>query len=118
MQPKIHVSVLGAFAVMFFVAGRVGAHDSPTTNLASVPADIRAIFDKPLYKNAIWGLRVVDTQDGEVLINLEPDYPFIIGSVRKVFSIGELLNQVGAQTTLVQEHKPISGCVWRGHYLR
>jgi D-alanyl-D-alanine carboxypeptidase len=99
MQPKIHVSVLGAFAVMFFVAGRVGAHDSPTTNLASVPADIRAIFDKPLYKNAIWGLRVVDTQDGEVLINLEPDYPFIIGSVRKVFSIGELLNQVGADHT-------------------
>jgi D-alanyl-D-alanine carboxypeptidase len=48
-----------------------------------------------MYRRAIWGLRVVDPETGEVLINLKPDYPFFIGSVRKVFSVGELLNEIG-----------------------
>jgi len=62
---------------------------------SNIPADIRAIFNKPFYSGAIWGLRVVDLETGEVLINLRPDYPFFIGSVRKVFSVGELLNEIG-----------------------
>src|SRR5215510_13148946 len=66
---------------------------------ANIPPDIQAIFDKPLYKNSIWGLRVVDLKTGEVLINLRPDYNFFIGSVRKVFSVGELMNEVGAAHT-------------------
>jgi D-alanyl-D-alanine carboxypeptidase len=62
---------------------------------SNIPAEIRAIFNKPLYNGAIWGLRVVDVDTGEVLINLRPNYPFFIGSVRKVFSVGELLNEIG-----------------------
>lgn len=60
-----------------------------------VPSDIQAIFDKPLYSGAIWGLRVVDLDTGKVLINLKPHYNFFIGSVRKIFSVGELLNEIG-----------------------
>ena len=41
------------------------------------------------------GLRVVNADSGKVLINLKPDHLFYIGSVRKTFSVGELLNQVG-----------------------
>lgn len=68
---------------------------------SNIPADIRAIFNKPFYNGAIWGLRVVDLETGEVLIDLKPNYPFFIGSVRKVFSVGELLNAIGADTHFV-----------------
>ncbi len=62
---------------------------------SNIPADIRAIFNKSLYSDSIWGLRVVDLDTGEVLIDLKPNYPFFIASVRKVFSVGELLNEIG-----------------------
>jgi D-alanyl-D-alanine carboxypeptidase len=63
------------------------------TTRATVPADIRAIFAKPVYKNATWGLRVLD--GSKVLIDLHPEQKFFIGSVRKVFSVGQLLDAVG-----------------------
>jgi hypothetical protein len=37
-------------------------------NPANVPSDIRAIMDKPAYKNSVWGLRVVDLKTGKPLI--------------------------------------------------
>jgi D-alanyl-D-alanine carboxypeptidase len=76
-----------------------GCSNGSGTN--NVPADIRAIFDKPLYTGAIWGLRVIDLNTGKVLINLKPHYNFFIGSVRKVFSVGELLNKIGGNHTFV-----------------
>lgn len=68
---------------------------------SNVPPEIQAIFDKPLYDGGVWGLRVTDPDTGKVLINLKPDYPFFIGSVRKVFSVGELLNKIGGNHTFV-----------------
>ncbi len=68
-------------------------------NPGAVPSDIKAIFDKPFYKGAIWGLRVIDLETGRPLINLEPRHRFFIGSVRKVFTVGELLNQIGPSHT-------------------
>lgn len=61
----------------------------------SVPSDIQAIFDAPRYKDATWGLRVIDLKTGETLINLKPRHQFFIGSVRKVFTVGELMNEIG-----------------------
>jgi D-alanyl-D-alanine carboxypeptidase/D-alanyl-D-alanine-endopeptidase (penicillin-binding protein 4) len=66
---------------------------------ANVPSDIKAIMDKPHYKGAIWGLRVVDVGTGQPLVDFEPRHQFFIGSVRKVFTVGELLNQVGPDHT-------------------
>jgi D-alanyl-D-alanine carboxypeptidase len=60
-----------------------------------VPADLQAIFDKPFYNGAVWGLHVVDLDSGKTLIDLQPDCLLFIGSVRKVFSVGELVNQIG-----------------------
>ncbi len=60
---------------------------------AGVPADIRSVLEKPVYKNATWGLRVLD--GSKVLIDLHPERKFFIGSVRKVFSVSELLDTVG-----------------------
>ncbi len=62
---------------------------------SNIPADIRATFDKALYSGSIWGLRVVDLGTGKELMDLQPHCNFYIGSVRKIFSVGELLNQVG-----------------------
>ncbi|MGA8535049.1 MAG: D-alanyl-D-alanine carboxypeptidase [Candidatus Tumulicola sp.] len=75
-------------------AGVTGAGGGSTT---AVPADIRAVFDKPQYKNSVWGLRVLDGT--RVLVDLNSQRHFFIGSVRKVFSVGQLLNAVGADHT-------------------
>jgi D-alanyl-D-alanine carboxypeptidase len=88
------LSALALSMLLFCLAiGPASAQDF--AEAASVPADIKAIFDAPRYQGAIWGLRVIDLETGKPLINLEPRYQFLIGSVRKVFSVGELLNQVG-----------------------
>ena len=75
-----------------------GAENNNATSNPPVPGNIQAIFNKPMYKGAIWGLRVVDT-DGKVLIDYNSQQNFYIGSVRKIFSVGELLNQVGPDYT-------------------
>ncbi|HTW87649.1 MAG TPA: D-alanyl-D-alanine carboxypeptidase [Candidatus Binataceae bacterium] len=74
-----------------------GSRSWSATNDAHVPADIQAVIDQPLYRGATWGLRVVSS--GKVLIDLRPRDKFFIGSVRKIFSVGELLNQVGPRHT-------------------
>src|SRR5664279_4092796 len=81
----------------FSLCNFVRAADDTAAN-TPVPSPIQAIFDKALYKDATWGLRVVDS-DGKVLIDYNPRQNFFIGSVRKVFSVGELLNQVGPDHT-------------------
>jgi D-alanyl-D-alanine carboxypeptidase len=70
------------------------ADRSVSSHNTQVPKDIQSIFDKPLYKGATWGLRVTDS-DGKVLIDYNPQQTFFIGSVRKIFSVGQLLNVVG-----------------------
>lgn len=62
---------------------------------AGVPADIRAVMNQPRYAGATWALRVVDAGTGQVLVDTQPNDPLYIGSVRKLFSVGELLDQVG-----------------------
>jgi D-alanyl-D-alanine carboxypeptidase len=86
------LALLGAAGIAFG-----GGPAWSANNGAKVPADIQAVFDQPLYKGATWGLRVVGSR--KVLIDLRPHHKFFIGSVRKVFSVGELLNQVGPRHT-------------------
>jgi D-alanyl-D-alanine carboxypeptidase len=86
--------------VLFVAALTIGSGGGDNASAAAsksiaVPADIQSVFNEPLYKGAKWGLRVVDPGTGKVLIDLNSNYGFYIGSVRKVFSVGELLNQVG-----------------------
>jgi D-alanyl-D-alanine carboxypeptidase len=83
------------FLVFPAIAGLAEAQGNCGDNSANVPADVRAVFNKPAYKGAIWGLRVVDLGASKELIDLQPHCHFYIGSVRKIFSVGELLNQVG-----------------------
>ena len=88
------------------------------TSTAVVPADIRTIFAKPVYKNATWGLRVLD--GSKVLIDLHPERKFFIGSVRKVFSVGQLLDAVGADhryDTRIYRTGNVSGGVLHGNLI-
>ncbi len=71
--------------------------DAPTASPANLPPDIRAVLDKPIYSNATWGLRVLD--GAKVLLDLNSEHQFLVGSVRKVFSVGELLDTIGAGHT-------------------
>jgi D-alanyl-D-alanine carboxypeptidase/D-alanyl-D-alanine-endopeptidase (penicillin-binding protein 4) len=92
----------------------VKAQDAAPANVSS---DIKAIMDKPLYKGAIWGLRVVDVDTGQTLVDLEPHHQFFIGSVRKVFTTGELIDQIGPNHTFntpVYRRGPINkrGVLW------
>jgi D-alanyl-D-alanine carboxypeptidase len=78
-------------------AARTNAQDAAAATTTAVPADVRSVFDKTRYKNAVWGLRVLDGD--KVLVDLNSRRLFYIGSVRKVFSVGQLLNAVGPQHT-------------------
>ncbi|HSC36195.1 MAG TPA: peptidase S13, partial [Thermodesulfobacteriota bacterium] len=60
-------SLLAFFLVLTAVFGLYGGCSSGGGS--DVPANIRAIFDKPLYSDSVWGLRVVDLETGEVLID-------------------------------------------------
>ncbi len=82
-------------AFLLVVTAAFGLEACSSSGDSKVPASIRAIFDKPLYSDSVWGLRVQDLDTGEVLINYRPDYDFLIGSVRKIFSVGELFNELG-----------------------
>lgn len=74
------------------------AFNASSSSSAAIPDDIQKTFTKPIYKQASWGLRVIDTS-GKVLIDYNAGRQFFIGSVRKVFTIGELLNQIGPNHT-------------------
>ena len=61
----------------------------------AIPEDITAIFNKPLYNDSTWALRVVDMESGDVIYDLRSDENLYIGSVRKLFTIGEALVALG-----------------------
>lgn len=73
--------------------------DGSSDTVGPLPASIVQIFNKPLYRNAVWGMKVVDLATGEVLYDKNPDHHFLIGSVRKLFSVGVLLDALGADHT-------------------
>jgi D-alanyl-D-alanine carboxypeptidase len=62
-----------------------------------LPAAIAQVMAKPVYQGSTWSLRVVDVASGEVIYDLNSSAPLLIGSVRKLFSVGAALNQLGAQ---------------------
>jgi D-alanyl-D-alanine carboxypeptidase len=61
-----------------------------------IPDEIQHIMNSPLYAGAIWGLRVVDLDTGELIYDMNPNTLFLIASTRKNFTIGEALNDLGA----------------------
>ena len=60
-----------------------------------LPESIQKIMAKSQYSAATWGLRVVDATSGQVIYNLNSKQLLFTGSVRKLFSVGVTLNQLG-----------------------
>ncbi len=71
------------------------SHSGSSEQTPGLPEDIVAIFNKPLYDDSTWGLRVVDIDTGELVYDLRSDENFYIGSVRKMFTLGEALGTLG-----------------------
>src|SRR5260370_21950124 len=53
-------------------------------------------MQQPRYSGASWGLRVADLDSGTVIYNLNSDGLLLTGSVRKLFSVGVAINELGA----------------------
>ena len=68
---------------------------------SGVPPEILAIMNKSLYDDATWSLRVLDSDTGGVLIDLNSGKRLLIASVRKLFSIGTALEELGVDHRFV-----------------
>ncbi len=73
----------------------IGGCTKNGSNGQGIPESIRAIFNDSLYDGGFWALRVVDLETGEVIYNQRSNDKIFIGSVRKVFTIGEALKEFG-----------------------
>ena len=90
MQPRV-LRAGAAFAALALLSSFA------VSAASTVPPDIRSVLNKPRYKGGVWGLRVLD--GNKVLLDLNSQRQFYIGSVRKIFSVGQLLNAVGPEHT-------------------
>src|SRR6185437_2880604 len=88
----ITLAAIAWFPFTLLGSGNGSGKDEPQP----VPPDIQAIFHRPGYVSATWGLRVMDLKSGRVILDLNQNRKFYIGSVRKAFVLAEMLNQVGA----------------------
>ncbi len=76
-------------AMLLFCLLLVGYGNGASASSSQViPEKISQIFNKPLYRNAVWGMRVVDLDTGQLLYDMHSERAFLIGSVRKLFSVG------------------------------
>jgi PBP4 family serine-type D-alanyl-D-alanine carboxypeptidase len=62
-----------------------------------LPRAIRKVMQKPRYSEATWALHVVDLKSGEVIYHLNSHEKLLTGSVRKLYSVGVTLNELGAR---------------------
>lgn len=92
MKSSRNILLLSSFLLLISILSIGGCNNNSGT---SIPPEIRAIFNKPLYNEGFWALRVVDLETGNVIYNQRSDENIFIGSVRKVFTIGEILKELG-----------------------
>ena len=62
----------------------------------NIPRAVRAIMQKPRYSGATWALQVIDLKSGAVIYDLNSQQELLTGSVRKLYSVGVTLNELGA----------------------
>ena len=72
-----------------------GCGSSTPSGTQPIPAEITNVMQKPAYKNATWTMQVIDLASGKVIYAQNATAPTLIASVRKLFSVGMALNQLG-----------------------
>ena len=85
------------FIITFLSFFSIGGCDSNNTQGLPIPDEILEVMQKPRYSDASWSLRVVDLDTGEVIYDLKPNVLAFTGSVRKLYSVGLALNELGAE---------------------
>lgn len=85
-----------AFVVISVSFLSVGAGDGDNkATPGPLPDEILKVMRKPLYADATWSLKVVDLESGENIYDLNSGLLAYTGSVRKTFSVGMALNELG-----------------------
>ena len=84
------------FLVLIVSFFSIGSCNKDGNQAQPIPDQILAIMNKPRYEGAVWSLRVTDFETGELIYNLEPNLVLLTGSLRKSFSSGVTLNELGA----------------------
>jgi D-alanyl-D-alanine carboxypeptidase len=84
---------IGVAAAMLTLAACGDIDSAPTAY--PLPPEIASVMQKPPYQNATWSMHVVDLDSGNVIYSLNAATPTLIASVRKLFSVGMALNQLG-----------------------
>jgi D-alanyl-D-alanine carboxypeptidase/D-alanyl-D-alanine-endopeptidase (penicillin-binding protein 4) len=100
MNSRRLINLISLLAGMLLVGTSIAAEP--------LPHDLRSVLDKPRYKNSVWGLKVIDLDSGDVLYEMRPDQKRLTGSVRKLFSVGLALKELGP------EHKFVTPIYRRG----
>jgi len=91
-NPQVTILFFALFAIGWCSIGICGGG----SGMSTVPIAIAAIMQKPRYAKATWALRAVDVKSGAVIYDLNSKDKLLTGSVRKLYSIGIALNQLGA----------------------
>lgn len=94
------------------VSGRGGEGWQQAAAATPLPEAIAAVMEKPRYADAAWSLLVTDLASGETVFEMNPDQRLFTASVRKLFSVGLALDQLGADhrfTTPVYRRGEVDG---------
>ena len=91
------------FCIIFILLGLlvISSCDKNTDGTDDIPEEILQIMNQERYSDAVWSLRVADVETGKLIYSLNPDNLLFTGSLRKIFSVGTLLNKVGADHKFV-----------------
>lgn len=84
---------LSAALASLALAGGASAEPVPP----AVQKTIDQVQSKPLYKDSVFGLRVIDQDTGEVLIDQKPNQLFVPGSIMKTFTAAAVLDAYGTE---------------------
>ncbi|MCK5710652.1 MAG: D-alanyl-D-alanine carboxypeptidase, partial [Deltaproteobacteria bacterium] len=82
--------------ILFLSVFSIGGCNKNGNQAQPIPEEILAIMNKPRYADAVWSLRVIDLNTGELIYNLKPNLVLLTGSLRKAFSSGLSLNKLGS----------------------
>ncbi|WP_175425763.1 D-alanyl-D-alanine carboxypeptidase [Trinickia violacea] len=85
--------IVGAIAACLACAGLLVSGGGGSVTLDPIVA----IMSKPRYvaANSQWSMVVMDAASGSVLYSVDPDVLSYTGSVRKLFSVGTALDEIG-----------------------
>jgi PBP4 family serine-type D-alanyl-D-alanine carboxypeptidase len=99
-SPRALVTVAAAALALVSACTTADSSDSPSTagppRSGDLPATVTAVLDQPQYANASWSLLVTDLDSGQTLYAMDPDQLAYTGSTRKLFSVGLMLDELGA----------------------